>query len=634
MCAIIGALGNIPSKEIFVTARNTMIHRGPDDAGLFYEEQSSIALGHRRLSIIDLSDAGRQPMESSHGKYIIVFNGEIYNFKGLRGELKDTYTFKTQTDSETILAAYEKWGIDAAHHLQGMFSFALWDKEKETLFVVRDRLGIKPLYYSFKNGTFYFSSEIKGILAMTKEQSPKLNKQGFLDYLSYRYALGGSTLFEGIYSLLPGHYILIKKGKAPEQKQYWELPIERRAGSEEEVLAYTEKLLKDTIRAHMVSDVPIGAYLSGGLDSSLIVALMAEQSDKPIKTFSAGFAGDEDSELGYARLVSKKYKTDHKEIILDDNDYLDLLSEVIAYKDTPLGIPNEVALFALSKELKKDISVVVSGEGADELFGGYGRIFRSGDDFEKIQNKTYTQDELLQKNLQDKYGQLEFESIEDFFLSQYSYFDINLKQKLLNRKVFTQEESKFLHIDIFKKYFSYIKQLRPAEQFMYIFEKVHLLEPMQRLDNATMAKSVEARVPFIDHKLVEYVSTLPLEFKMRWKSDSDKEQGEKLNSDQVSENHDITKYLLRKISEKYLPKEILERKKLGFPVPLHNWAKGRLLEQAKASLLSKDAKSYQLYDRNELEKFLSKEGDDKQYAINVWMLLNVELWMKAYNITL
>ena len=639
MCGIIGVLGNIPEKNKIIRARDKMEHRGPDDSGIFYDKDNKVTLGHRRLSIIDLSSAGKQPFFSNSGRYVISFNGEIYNYLQLKKDLTGSYDFKTNTDTEVILAMYEKYGENCLKYLQGMFAFAIWDRKEKRLFVTRDRLGIKPLYYTIVKNNFYFASEIKGILNFDVVPR-KLNKQGFLDYLSYRYVLGKYTMFKNIYSLLPGHYILLKCGEEPKVKKYWDLPVieKKQDPGEGIVLKKVEDLLLKTIESHMMGDVPVGAYLSGGLDSSLLVAMMARISKKPIKTFSIGFKEKGFNEFKYARKVAKSIKTDHHEIVLDDNNYFDILSEAIGYKDLPLSVPNEVPVHVLSKELKKHISIVLSGEGADELFGGYGRLFKSGYDIERIRllNKDLfdgNRDELI-KNLEKKYDSLESVSDLDHFLNQYTYHKFSEKKALINSDYFNLQSLDLKNKNYFKAINSKLSSFDPTNKFLYLMQKVHIVGLLHRLDSMTMSSSVEGRVPFVDHKLVEFVSSLPLKYKIRWKSKQDELKAKTLNSDQISEIHDISKYILRKISKKYLPKDIIERKKVGFPVPLNNWFKGDKNEMAKDLLLSKHTKSKNLYNRKNLENILNYNKPDSGKGINIWMLVNMEMWMDKYGISL
>jgi len=637
MCGIIGVIGKLPNKENFLKARDCMAHRGPDDCGDYYNQQENIALGHRRLAIIDLSSSGRQPFESNDKRYIIVFNGEIYNYLEIKEKLSRFYKFKTKTDTEVLLAAYIQWQEECLKYLNGMFAFAIWDKKEKKLFLARDRFGIKPLYYSQIKNNFYFSSEIKGILSINNKCT--LNKKGLLDYLSYRYALGENTLFTGISSLLPGHFMFVKNGKIICKKAYWELPITEKKidPGEKEALARTAELLGKSVSLHLRSDVPVGAYLSGGLDSSVLVAEMSKLSKNKIKTFSIGFEEEGYSELEYAKIVAKKFETDHHEYVLKGEEYFKLLQKVIRCKDTPLFSPNEVAWYALTGKLKKYVSVIMSGGGADELFGGYGRIFRSGYDLERMKIlKSFSEKEIsiFLDNLKKKYKDFSFSSPLDLFLSQYTYIDSELKQKLLNPDIFEAYKKDLFNKGYFKSYFLKLKKLNFSDQYLYIFQNVHLLGTLHSLDSVTMSSAVEARVPYVDYNLVEYISALPLKYKMAWKSKYNEEKARLLNSDQISEKHDNIKYLLKKVASQNLPEEIMNRKKMGFPVPLEKWFRGKHEQMAKDLLLSSGSRSKNLYNQKVVTDLLNhkKEAVKRNHGINIWMLVNIELWLREYNL--
>ncbi|MFH1662256.1 MAG: asparagine synthase (glutamine-hydrolyzing) [Candidatus Falkowbacteria bacterium] len=636
MCGIIGVLGNLPGEEKFIKARDLLRHRGPNDKGIFYNKKDNIALGHRRLSIIDTSESGRQPFVSNDGRYVIVYNGEIYNYLELKEELKSFYNFRTSTDTEVLLASYSKWGIECFKKINGMFAFAIWDNKRKELIVVRDRLGIKPLYFYFNKNSLYFASEIKAILQFPGI-SRKLDKQGFLDYLSYRYPLGERTMFRDIKSLLPGNYFILKQKCPFKIFKYWDLTIncDKKDIGEEEVLKNVEDLLLKTVQSHMIGDVPIGAYLSGGLDSSLLVAMMSNISKKPVKTFCIGFREDGFNEFKYAREVSLMHNTEHNEIILDGKDYTKLIDEAIGFKDSPLSVPNEVPLHILSKELKKHISVVLSGEGADELFGGYGKIFTSGYDLERIRalkDSSYLSEndsEILKFNLNKKYDNILDCSDLDHFLRQYTYYKFSEKQKLINSDFFRDEDLCLKNKKYFKKIENKLLFNNPTEKYIYLMQKIHIVGLLHRLDSMTMSKSIEGRVPFVDHNLIEYVSSLPLKYKIAWKSNSDKQKASVLNSDQISENHDITKYILKKISSKYLPNSVVNRKKIGFPVPLNNWYSNGINNEVKNILLSDKAKSKDLYNKENLVNLLNSNQ-----GLNIWMLFNIEIWMEKYKVLL
>ena len=643
MCGIFGVLGNIPSREKVIDARDSLIHRGPDDSGLYYEPSEGVALGFRRLSIIDLTAGGHQPFISNDGRYVLVYNGEMYNYRQLKEQLRGGYAFRTSSDTEVVVASFAKWGKDCLKHLQGMFAFVVWDRVTRELLIARDRIGIKPMYYSFYHDSLFFASEIKAILRAS-DMPRRLNRQGLLDYLSYRYVLGHNTFFEGIHSLEPGCFLEVKPDGSHKATRYWDLPIlpDKEDPGEQEVLETTEALIRQTVESHMVSDVPVGAYLSGGLDSSALVALMAEMSSKRVKTYSIGFHEPGFRETEYAQTVAQRFNTDHHEIILDPSSYIDTWPEAIRFKDEPLSIPNEVALHVLSKELKKSITVVLSGEGADELFAGYGRIFRSGYDLERMRllshQLTFDDDErvTLTRNLELKYNDFANLTNVDHFLNQYSYFAFNEKEQLINADLFPGAVTDTRNRRIFQTFLDKLGALQPSEQYLQIFQKIHLLGPLRRLDSSTMSSSVEARVPYVDHVLVEYINALPLKYKMAWKSETDETESRLLNSDQISEQRDITKYVLRKISANLLPDSIVDRKKLGFPVPLGPWFRGESRGFAQELLLSADSKSRSLYNDSYLTDWLDhRDGNwSPNHGINIWMLLNVELWMREYGVSI
>lgn len=640
MCAILGVIGKIPDQLSVIKARDAMVHRGPDDEGIYYVPKDGCALAHRRLSIIDLSSAGKQPLVSSDGRFVIVFNGEIYNYRELKEELKYFYTFKTQTDTEVLLASYKKWGPECLKKLNGMFAFAIWDRKEKKLFCARDRLGVKPFFYSIQKGTLYFASEIKGILSVS-DIPRKLNRKGFLDFLNYRYVLGEETLFKGIFSLLPAHYATYREKGNMQIKRYWDIPLPRlkEDEGEERVLQRTEELLQDSIRLRLRSDVPVGAYLSGGLDSSLIVALMAAGGARDLKTFSVGFEEDEFNELPYARRVSDLFGTDHHDFVLTANEYMGTLAETVRAKDAPLLSPNEVAWLLLSKKMKKDITVVLSGGGADELFGGYGKILRSGYDLERMRqieeagSVTEEEKKILVENLKRKYASVSLRSATDHFLAQYPYSGILGDRTFFNQEVFA--DIRELHNEsYFKVFFKSLEELHPTDQYLRFFETAHLRGTMESLDSMTMAASLEGREPYLDFRLVEYVEKLPLKYKLAWKSADHEIQARTLNADQISEVHDITKYLLRKIGLHYLPAEIVNRKKMGFPVPLQDWTTGPMKKLAQEALLGSGSLSSSLYDRKALEALFREDAFSPRLGRDIWALLNMEIWTKEYDVVI
>ncbi|SEL70843.1 asparagine synthase (glutamine-hydrolysing) [Colwellia chukchiensis] len=634
MCGILATLGDINnsiSDQEFQAALALLSHRGPNDSGFdtFHEQR----LGHTRLSIMDLSDSGHQPMYSDCKNVALVFNGEIYNFKEIKARLAtEGMTFTSQSDSEVLLNAYLHFGIDCIEHFIGMFAFIIVDKRagKDCTYVVRDRLGIKPLFYYQTEQGFIFSSEVKSILALAKRKF-SLNKKTVSSYFSYRYSILDETFFEGIQNLSPGSYLHITKQGTTEHK-YWQL-ADFVNQSEDKGEAYylqrLDELLHSSIKYRMISDVPFGAYLSGGVDSSLVTAIMAKYSKEPIKTYTIGFAEAGYNEFNYADKVAQLYQTDHKAINIDAAEYFTTLNTLIRYKDAPLSVPNEVPLYLMSKALKKDITVVLSGEGADEIFGGYGRIFRSADDYtnQKLLRESPASAALYEK----KYGQRQFATDLEHFIFNYSYTKPALKHSLLAKNIDWNIIESELN-QRFEKSFNEVASSDYQTKMMYTFETVHLQGLLSRVDTTTMATSVEARVPFVDHRLVEFAFSIPNKYKLKWNSEKDQELAKNKMADDNSENHDTPKYILKKVGEKYLPDEVLYRKKMGFPVPLDKWLGGSFSEQAKQILVDKNNSANQVIDT----EFVLSLLDDKELASNhalamkVWMVLNLFAFCDTY----
>lgn len=634
MCGILATFGDInnnTSDNEFQKALALQAHRGPNDNG--FETFNGSRLGHARLSIMDLTDSGHQPMFSDCHKVALIFNGEIYNFKELKATLSlDGITFSSQSDTEVLLKAYLHYGIDCLESFIGMFAFIIVDKRpgKDCTYVVRDRLGIKPLFYYQSEKGYIFSSEVKSILALAKRKFP-LNKKTVSSYFSYRYSILDETFFEGIQNLTPGSYLHITK-EGTKQHKYWQLSNyvdQSEDKGEEYYLNGVEELLHSSIKYRMISDVPFGAYLSGGVDSSLVTAIMSKYTQAPIKTYTIGFSEEGYNEFEYADCVAKLYQTDHKAINIDASEYFNTLNKLVAYKDAPLSVPNEVPLYLMSKELKKDITVVLSGEGADEIFGGYGRIFRSSDDF--INQHALKEQPETSALFDKKYGQQVFSTDLEHFLFNYSYTKPELKHNLLAKNVDWQIIENELNRK-FEQSFNEVPGADYQTKMMYTFETVHLQGLLSRVDTTTMATSVEARVPFVDHRLVEFAFSIPNKYKLKWNSKEDQALAKNKMADQSSEVHDTPKYILKKVGEKYLPDEVLYRKKMGFPVPLDKWLSGSFAEQAREILSDENNIANQVIDKNFVLSLLNDKNLVKNHnlAMKVWMVLNLFSFCDAY----
>ncbi|MGL5904581.1 MAG: asparagine synthase (glutamine-hydrolyzing), partial [Cetobacterium sp.] len=551
----------------------------------------------RRLSIIDITTGANQPMGSNSKKWSIVFNGEIYNYLELKDELN--YDFKTNSDTEVIVASLEtksiEWFLEKAN---GMFAIAAYNLEDKEMFLIRDRLGIKPLYYYSDNQNFIFASEIKGILNSGLVEAI-FNESAIDEYLGNRYVRAPYTFFEKIFQVKPGFYLKINKEKIQEIK-YWDLPEEfnvEKIFEEEKIVEEFENELKQAIKIRLEAEVSIGAYLSGGVDSSLITALTTLEKKENINTYTIGF--NELNEFKYADIVSKKYDTNHNEIKMTKNDYINNWEELIIFKDSPLGVPNEIPLAVMSEKLKEKITVVLSGEGADELLGGYGRIYRKAFDF--YNNKNPLKNEFYKE-----------------FIKEYEYVNREIRDSYLNVKIDLRDQFDYLISNDFKNKSN-------EENIFRFFHKYHVCGLLQRVDTTTMKSGVEARVPFLDYKLIEYsYKNIPYDLKLKWKNKDSKEMAKKKLSKEYSEVLDIPKYILKKLAYKYLPKENIERKKVGFPVPLDEWF-GNLKEIAEQEL--KDA--YWL-KKEKLQELLNELKNNQKSGQLIWMFINIEKFRRLY----
>ncbi|GAA4273216.1 asparagine synthase (glutamine-hydrolyzing) [Aquimarina gracilis] len=598
MCGIAGiySTGRISKiEERIDRMNNSILHRGPD-AGAHYVSENKIALGHRRLSIIDTREIANQPMHTKSDRWHIVFNGEIYNFQGIRECLN--YEFITNSDTEVIIAAVEEKGIDwFLDRANGMFSIALYNSLEKKLFLVRDRLGIKPLFYYNDGQNMVFSSEIKAILSSGLVKA-EFNDSAVDEYLANRYVRSPYTFFKKIFQVEPGSYLEVNNELLSTQKKFWDIPKEFNTSkdyNEDHVLEGFEKELVKAIKYRLISDVPLGTYLSGGVDSSLITAITALNKDEKVNTYTIGF--NELNEFKYSELIAEQYKTNHHEILMKKEDYLAKWEQLIKFKDSPLGVPNEIPLAVMSSKLKEKITVVLSGEGADELLGGYGRIFRKPFEYENSKKET---------------------EFYNYFIHNYEYVPRSMRDKLINTSVEYRDEfdSKI------KKEF---KSRSNEENVFNFFHKYHVKGLLQRVDMTTMQTSVEARVPFLDHNLIEYAyKNIPYDLKLKWLDEESKEKAKELNSNDYSEELDIPKYILRELSYKYLPKEIIERKKVGFPVPLNEWFDN-------LDILARDLlENVDWLKPNVLDNLIDRSKKEPRAGQILWMFINIELFKKNY----
>jgi asparagine synthase (glutamine-hydrolysing) len=597
MCGITGiySVDNIPNIEERVHQMNFSIkHRGPDAGGIYIE--NNLGLGHRRLSIIDTREVSNQPMHSNSKIWHLVFNGEIYNFEEIKSQLN--YNFKTISDTEAIVAAVEEKGLDwFINQANGMFAIALYNSETKDLFLVRDRLGIKPLYFYNDGDNFIFSSEIKAILSSGLVDA-KFNEEAVDEYLANRYIRAPYTFFKNIFQVNSGTYLWVNKNLTIVENKYWDIPDAFNMASEyneEEIMKGFDDELNKAIKYRLIADVPLGTYLSGGLDSSLITAITALKKKEKVNTYTIGF--EEINEFEYSEVIAEKYKTEHHEILMQKEDYMSNWERLINFKDAPLGVPNEIPLAVMSNKLKEKITVVLSGEGADELMGGYGRIYRAPFDYVNEDKK---------------------ESFYDYFISKYDYVPRSMRDQLISTpKSYRNEFDTEIKADFSK--------ISNEESVFKFFHKYHVKGLLQRVDMTTMQTSVEARVPFLDHNLIEYsYRKIPYDLKLKWKDEASKGKAKNMSSSQYSEELDTPKYLLRKVCYDYLPKEIIERKKVGFPVPLTEWFSN--LEILAKELLPKA----NWLKEGVIDNLIEKSKIESRAGQILWMFINIELFKKNY----
>lgn len=614
-----------------------MSHRGPDDQGIYEDE--TIQLGFRRLSIIDLQK-GSQPFFSEDKNFALIFNGEIYNYRTLRETLTlKGVKFKTNSDTEVLLQSLIYWDIEEAlNKLNGMFAFALYNFKSKKLILARDRFGIKPLYFcnTKNNKGIVFSSEIKSLIK-TNVVNRDINYDAISSYLSFRYSYGVGNLFKNIKKLNPGEYLILKDQNL-HKKTYWKIPMifeTNEVSSEKILLEKLDELMCEVVKDHLESDVSVGSLLSGGLDSSLITSIMSKYQNS-FNTYSASFDEDGYDENKFATLISNQINSNHLNINLNSKKYFEKLDRIIEHKYLPLNIPHEVALYELFKNIKLKNKVVISGEGADEMFGGYGRVQGAGFDFLKIQKFDKFSKFFGKKNVYNFFNAQALFSGEklsrkEHFFRVYNWFSMEQKQKILSKDFLNKISNDKKSESFWEDEFNEINIMKEENKFIYLFQKYHLQCLLDRLDLMSMAHGVEARVPFCDHRIITFLSKVPYDYKIRWKSKFSKFKASFSLSNHHSEKLNISKYLLRKYSFKYIPKEIINRDKLGFPVPLDNWIDNNEDKKyIKDILLDPQTIQRGLFDKNELENLINnKENIDYDFwGKKIWMLLNIEIWLR------
>ncbi len=629
ICGIVDLRGRRVPEQNLRAMSNVLRHRGPDDQGSVIS--GTAALGFRRLSIVDVA-GGHQPMSNEDGTVWIVFNGEIYNSPELRPMLEQRgHRYATHSDTETIVHLYEEYGDDCVHHLRGMFAFAIWDTRRKRLFCARDRVGIKPFYYAMAGGRFAFASEIKALIELP-DFKPELNRRALPEFFALGYISSEETLFDGVCKLLPGHHLVIdlERGDTePSITQYWDLDISppEYPLSEADYVAQFRDLFTEAVRIHLRSDVPLGVFLSGGLDSSSIAAEMAALRKDPIQTFSVGYAEDQYSELPYARQVAEHIRAEHNEVILGPEDFFASLPQVIWQEDEPVVWPSSIALFHVSHLAKEKVKVVLTGEGADEVLAGYLKYrvtlwnLRNGPSYRKFVPQPIRQ---LARNALDSglapdwvrrklrhsflYYPDTFEKI--YFDNFYSVFPQDQQPQLLSRQLMDELHEVDAYANSMRFFPARGSNGNLLNRLLYLDIKTYLVELLMKQDQMSMAASIESRVPFLDHKLVEFAAGTPARHKIRSFSG---------------------KYLLRRAMANRLPAKVLQRNKKGFPTPIRPWLRNQLFDKLSAILTDGRMAERGLIQPAYVHRLLSAHrGGDSGATEGCWRLLNFELWSRIF----
>lgn len=627
MCGITGKIyfnNNIVSENELETMNSKIIHRGPDDGGVYVSPDSKIGLGHRRLSIIDLSPLGHQPMNYLD-RYWIVFNGEIYNFQEKKAELeKEGYSFKSHTDTEVILALYDKYGKECLQHLRGMFSFAIYDDKEKTIFCARDRVGKKPFKYYLDDNVFIFASELKAILTQ-KDYKKEPDHIAIHHYLTLQYVPAPLTGFKDIKKLEPAHYLFIDlKTKKVEKERYWKLDYSKKLNlSEDEWKKRIMEKLEESVRLRMISDVPLGAFLSGGIDSSAVVALMSKLSDKPVKTFSIGFKEEKYNELKYARIIADKFKTNHKEFIVEPNA-IEMLPKLVHHYEEPYADSSALPTYYVSKMTRDFVTVALNGDGGDENFAGY--PWYSANKFSlwyekilplhkllvlpmakflagRIKNRFFDRAYQFSKFIQEDYAKR--------YLNYICYFPNEMKKEIYTEK-FREKVWKENTYDFITEKFREAANAKKVEQPLYVDATSYLpYDLLVKVDIATMIISLEGRSPFLDHEMMELTAQIPFNMKLKG-----------LNN---------KKYILKEALRGLVPDKVMFRPKKGFGVPLDVWFKKDLKQYCRDILLSEKAVSREIFKKEKIAEILDTHMNTEiNYANKIWALLTLELWFQEF----
>jgi asparagine synthase (glutamine-hydrolysing) len=625
MCGICGKLnfeqGTTIERGLLYAMLNTIRHRGPDDEGLYVS--SRLGLGHRRLSIIDLN-TGHQPLSNEDGTVWIIFNGEIYNFVELRSFLLHKgHVFKTQTDTEVIIHLYEELGPECLQKLRGMFAFAIWDENKKTLFIARDRLGIKPLYYCLTGEFLIFASEIKAILA-----DPAVDREIATEvidrFLTFLYLPGEETLLKGIKKLAPGHYLLVRDGKA-EVRQYWDLQFSKSSTSPSAKDAESEllSLLAETVELHMIADVPVGVLLSGGVDSTAVLSFAVDRTNKEISSYTVGFSnpGVAD-ERPYAKLAANAFGSRHHEMTISASDFAAFMPKYVWHMEEPVCEPPAIALYYVSKLASERVKVLLSGEGGDEAFAGYSN-YRNLLWLERVKSCLFPlagsigqglsfANSILNSARIRTYASLMNAKFPAYYFSRtsnpYRYAGNGLGN--LYSADFGRTIDREHTLEPVRRYQAHVRGENTLDAMLYIDTKTWLPDDLLiKADKMTMASSVELRVPLLDHKVLEFAAALPSNLKIRGFT---------------------TKYLAKKVLRNRVPAQILDRPKAGFPVPYEAWLRKELRGWVREILLDRQTTNRGYFDTRSLKRWLSASEDQGGNFKEIFSLVTLELWHRSF----
>ncbi|MBV9225932.1 MAG: asparagine synthase (glutamine-hydrolyzing) [Acidobacteriaceae bacterium] len=622
MCGISGFVKTGPAAGSAADLRRMLDeirHRGPDGHGI--HEDGVAFLGHRRLSIIDVA-GGHQPMSNESGSVWITFNGEIFNHAAIRPQLERVgHRYVSRCDTETIVHAFEEYGPSCVEKFRGMFAFAIWDANQQTLFCARDRLGIKPLYYYASDKLFAFASEIKALLKLP-EIPTQFEDTLLPEYLTFGYVSSDKTLFKGIRKLMPGHTLTVNAGTGTVQvKRYWDVPESSAVSgrSDEAWIRECRERLEQTVQMRLMSDVPLGMFLSGGVDSSAIAALMKRMRTEPVKTFAVGYEEAAYSELSYARQVSKAIGTDHHEIVIGPDDFFNALPRLIWHEDEPISWPSSVSLYFVSHLASQQVKVVLTGEGSDELFAGYYRyqhyLFnRRWADLYKFVPP------FLRKGLRHYIDCSGLFSADLRRKLQHTFIGRDLNVESLQLDNFygafsAAERRNMLSGDLQNPYQTYLDYWQSRKgsvlsQMLYADQKTYLVELLMKQDQMSMACSIESRVPFLDHPFVEFASQVPDNLKIRGKTG---------------------KYIVKRAVEDLLPHEIIYRKKMGFPTPLRQWFREKKCEPLFASLLDRKGFLAEYLNLDYVRDLIGRQRSGADDATDrLWRLLNLHIWGNTF----